>query len=375
MHRDQRLEHRADLLALPRRVEPGQAGPDPPPGGRAEQPERAGPAPVAVGLAVGARRGVRRAVPGPAAVDGRAAAPSRPRRCSGTAGSPRRRLVDRSRTVGLRWPPGRPGSPSSSPAGPAARHGRRVVAGHRPLLLDHAVSAPSTQAGTPTRDAIVPVAGCCDPRQEVRHRSEAPVNLRTPAAGQATASRACTSRGASLARAPRNSSSSRTLNPVDGAAGLLDEAEGGGGGAAGGEHVVDDEHPLTGRERVGVQLQGRLAVLQRVRRRQHLAGAACPPCGPAPRRPRRRRRPRPRSRSRGPRCPRPRRSCRAPWCSMIASMVGANVGTVGEQRHQVLEDDAGLRESPARRGPGSRPARRSPRRCRPARRHALVLAT
>src|SRR4029453_109210 len=44
----------------------------------------------------------------------------------------------------------------------------------------------------------------------------------------------------------------------------LHQTSRGPGGAAGGEHVVDDQDPLAGDDRVGVQLQGGAAVLERV---------------------------------------------------------------------------------------------------------------
>src|SRR6266508_3263929 len=44
----------------------------------------------------------------------------------------------------------------------------------------------------------------------------------------------------------------------------LDQPGGGPRGAAGGEHVVHDQHPLAGGDRVGVELEGGGAVLQRV---------------------------------------------------------------------------------------------------------------
>src|SRR5215218_10557532 len=48
------------------------------------------------------------------------------------------------------------------------------------------------------------------------------------------------------------------------AAEALDQPGRGPGGAAGGQHVVDDQDPLAGDDRVGVQLQGGGAVLERV---------------------------------------------------------------------------------------------------------------
>ena len=50
------------------------------------------------------------------------------------------------------------------------------------------------------------------------------------------------------------------------------EVAGGGHGAAGGQHVVDEQHPLTRRERVAVHLDGGLAVLQLVGHGVGLAG-------------------------------------------------------------------------------------------------------
>src|SRR5215218_669941 len=52
----------------------------------------------------------------------------------------------------------------------------------------------------------------------------------------------------------------------------FDQPGGRPGGAAGGEHVVDDQHPLAGDDRVGVELKGGGAVLQRVLLGLHLVG-------------------------------------------------------------------------------------------------------
>ena len=97
-----------------------------------------------------------------------------------------------------------------------------------------------------------------------------------------TVSSAWTVRGASRSPAAEEPQLQQHREAGDRAAGPLDQVQRRRRGAAGGQHVVDHQHPLAGRERVLVHLQGGLAVLQRVRRRVAPPGAACRPCGPAP---------------------------------------------------------------------------------------------
>ncbi len=76
-----------------------------------------------------------------------------------------------------------------------------------------------------------------------------------------------TARGGTTGRPPRR----RTHDQVDRR----------GRGTPGGEHVVDDEHPVAGRERVAVHLERRAAVLEVVARTGRSRRAACPSCAPA----------------------------------------------------------------------------------------------
>ena len=68
----------------------------------------------------------------------------------------------------------------------------------------------------------------------------------------------------SAARPPRAASSMTTDTAVTTPPACSTSAMVAAERAAGGQHVVDDQHPLTGPDRVGVQLERRRAVLQRV---------------------------------------------------------------------------------------------------------------
>ena len=364
--RDQRLEHLADLRGLPGRVEPGQPGPDPPTGGRAGQPEAAG---AGRRVVAGAGSGVTgTATPS----DGRtrrpppSADPSARRTSSATgapdvgpaAGRTGRRSV-RHRAVSLACRVHR------------ALRRRGDIVGHRP---------PHTLAGRPSpaepigrsrypparRTAVPPASAKGNPTRTARSPCRSARTVRRPGRSRAaaqTVSRAWTGRGASRSPAAEEAQLQQHGEAGDRAAGPLDQVQRRLGGAAGGQHVVDHQHPVPGGERVLVHLEGRLAVLQRVGGRVGRPGAACRPCAPAPRRPRSRtRRPR-RSRTRAPRCRPPRRTTSRPWYATIPSITSRNDVAVGEQRHQVLEHDAGLAGSPARPAPGWPPAGPPPGRC------------
>ena len=137
--------------------------------------------------------------------------------------------------------------------------------------------------------------------------------------------------------------------------------------AAGGEHVVDDQHPVAGREgvarapRASPSPYSSVVRLPRASRR-----AACPSCAPARSRRRRGRRP---ARARmKPRASMPTTLSTVPrprWATIASTRAGEG-DVVGEQRRDVLEQDARRRDSRGRRGSArsSSAVRSRPRRAR-----------
>ena len=116
------------------------------------------------------------------------------------------------------------------------------------------------------------------------------------------------------------------------------------GRAAGGQHVVDDQHPLAGGERVRVHLEGRLAVLQRVRRRVASRRGSLPALRTGTT-------PVPVAYAIAAATTKPRASMPATTSNESGAVVRDDRvdhlperRPVGEQRHQVLEDDARLGE-------------------------------
>ena len=197
-------------------------------------------------------------------------------------------------------------------------------------------------AGRPVDEAL-PVAGESSDRRHRTPRPSARWSLDSSIC-RSCATAPCT--GARRARPiPRvRSTRSRNAKPTISPPRRSTSAAAAPRGAAGREQVVDDQHALTRRDRVGVHLDDRLAVLERVRLRDPRRRAAVPPCGSGAN-------------------PAPRRSATAPprmnpRDSMPATDVDARVAIrrrkrrdrcaerrpVAEQQRDVLEDDAGTRE-------------------------------
>ena len=129
-------------------------------------------------------------------------------------------------------------------------------------------------AGRPDRTARNLDATALDATAS-RSNSTSPIGT---CGGRHTVNNAWTSRPASRLRPFRNPSSSNTQRPATIPPACSTRPECRLRRAARGEHVVDHEHPVPGHEGVGVHLEGRLAVFQRVRRRDggsgQLAGLA-----------------------------------------------------------------------------------------------------
>ena len=224
------------------------------------------------------------------------------------------------------------------PAAPAAgrARGRRAAGRARPRPWTR-VACPRP-LGPPARSSPLLAVSAYQSRH--RHRRA------IPGAGlRQTTSRAWTSRsGEPLARPDRKPARSGRTARRPSPPARSTSSDGRRRGPAGGQHVVHDQHPGTRREGVGVDLQRRLAVLERVAPPRTSPTAACRSCAPG------------RSRRRGGRRPAPPRmkprasipddpSTGSPALVPVdeASTTAAKPSASREQRRDVLEHHARLR--------------------------------